>query len=58
MRHPDVRRALTSLAGAISAGDMRAMNHAADAGREDPARIAREFLDRRQLPSSNSQLPR
>src|SRR5688572_15279151 len=48
MRHPEVRRALTSLAGAISAADMRAMNHAADAGREDPAKIAGDFLDRRQ----------
>jgi osmoprotectant transport system permease protein len=57
IRHPEVRRALTSLAGAISAGDMRAMNHAADAGRQDPAKVAREFLDRRQLPTSNSQLP-
>jgi osmoprotectant transport system permease protein len=47
MRHPEVRRALTSLAGAISAEDMRAMNHAADAGRQDPAKIARDFLDRR-----------
>lgn len=47
MRHPEVRRALTSLAGAISAEDMRAMNQAADAGRQDPAKIARDFLDRR-----------
>jgi osmoprotectant transport system substrate-binding protein/osmoprotectant transport system permease protein len=47
MRHPEVRRALTSLAGAISAGDMRAMNHAADAGRQDPATIASEFLNTR-----------
>jgi osmoprotectant transport system permease protein len=47
MRHPEVRRALTSLAGAINAEDMRAMNHAADAGRQDPAKIARDFLDRR-----------
>ena len=47
MRHPEVRRALTSLAGAISAEDMRAMNNAADAGKEDPAKIARDFLDKR-----------
>jgi osmoprotectant transport system permease protein len=47
LRHPEVRRALMSLAGAISAADMRAMNNAADAGKEDPAAIAREFLDKR-----------
>jgi len=47
MRHPEVRRALTSLAGAISAEAMRAMNNAADAGKEDPAKIARDFLDKR-----------
>ena len=47
MRYPEVRRTLTALAGAISAADMRAMNNAADAGREDPAAIARRFLDRR-----------
>ena len=45
MRHPEVRRILASLAGTISAADMRAMNHAADARREDPADIARRFLD-------------
>ena len=47
IRHPEVHRALTSLAGAISAEDMRAMNNAADAGKKDPGAIAREFLDRR-----------
>jgi osmoprotectant transport system permease protein len=47
MRHPEVHRALTSLAGAISEADMRAMNNAADAGKEDPAAIARQFLERR-----------
>jgi osmoprotectant transport system permease protein len=46
MRYPDVRRALESLAGRISAADMRTMNHAADALREDPTAIARRFLDR------------
>jgi osmoprotectant transport system permease protein len=48
MRYPDVRRVLTSLAGSISAADMRAMNQAADGRREDPGTIAREFLDRRE----------
>ena len=47
MRYPDVRRVLTDLAGRISAADMRAMNNAADAGREDPAAIARRFLERK-----------
>lgn len=45
LRHPQVREALERLAGRISADDMRAMNHAADAGREAPATIARRFLD-------------
>jgi osmoprotectant transport system permease protein len=46
LRYPEVRRVLESLAGRISAADMRAMNNAADARREDPAAIARRFLDR------------
>ena len=46
LRHPPVRLALEGLAGRISAGEMRAMNHAADARREDPAAIARAFLER------------
>jgi glycine betaine/choline ABC-type transport system substrate-binding protein len=44
--HPQVRRALESLAGRISADDMREMNNAADARREDPTAIVRTFLDR------------
>jgi osmoprotectant transport system permease protein len=44
LRYPEARRALESLAGQISADDMRRMNHAGDAGREDPAQIARRFL--------------
>jgi len=47
IRHPEVHRALTSLAGAITAEDMRAMNHAADAGKLEPAAIARDFLEKR-----------
>ena len=47
LRHPEVRHALDGLAGRISADEMRAMNLAADAQREDPAAIARAFLDRR-----------
>ena len=47
LRYPEVHRALTALAGTISAADMQAMNNAADAGREDPSAIARRFLDSR-----------
>jgi osmoprotectant transport system permease protein len=46
LRYPEVGRALERLAGRITASDMRAMNHAADVGRENPADIATEFLDR------------
>jgi osmoprotectant transport system permease protein len=46
LRYPQVRRALERLAGRISAAEMRAMNYAADARREDPADIARRFLER------------
>jgi osmoprotectant transport system permease protein len=45
-RYPPVRQALERLAGRISATDMREMNHAADAQRENPADIARRFLER------------
>jgi glycine betaine/choline ABC-type transport system substrate-binding protein len=44
LRHPEVKHALESLAGRITAADMREMNYAADAGHEDPADIARHFL--------------
>jgi osmoprotectant transport system permease protein len=47
LRYPQVRKALGGLAGRISAADMREMNHAADALRENPADVARRFLDRR-----------
>ncbi len=46
LRYPQVRRALESLSGRITAADMREMNYAADAVRENPADIARAFLDR------------
>jgi len=45
LRYPEVRRALEKLAGRISADDMRAMNYAADALREDPAAVAKRFVD-------------
>lgn len=47
LRYPRLRTALEKLAGRISADDMQAMNFAADAGHEDPAAIARRFLDSR-----------
>ena len=45
LRHPEVKRALDTLAGRITAQAMREMNYAADAQQEDPAAIARRFLD-------------
>ena len=47
LQYPDIRRALAGLAGKISAEDMQAMNYAGDVNREDPAAIARRFLDQR-----------
>jgi len=47
LRHPRVRTALEGLSGRISAGDMRAMNYAADVEHRDVARIASEFFERR-----------
>lgn len=44
LAHPELREALGSLSGRISIEDMRRMNHAVDAGRRDPADVAREFL--------------
>jgi osmoprotectant transport system substrate-binding protein len=44
LRYPQVRVALERLWGRISAGDMQAMNDAADARHEDVAQIVREFL--------------
>ena len=46
LRYPQVRKALEGLAGRISAADMQEMNHAAEAQHEDPADIARRFLNR------------
>jgi osmoprotectant transport system permease protein len=45
LRYPHVRRALERLSGKVSAEDMQAMNNAADAQHEDPASIAKRFLD-------------
>jgi osmoprotectant transport system permease protein len=46
LRYPQVRKALEGLAGRISAAQMQEMNYAADAQHENPADIARRFLDR------------
>jgi len=46
LRYPQVRLALEGLAGRISAAQMQEMNYAADAQHENPADIARRFLDR------------
>ena len=46
LRYPQVRRALEGLAGRITAADMREMNYAADARRQNPTDIARTFLAR------------
>ena len=45
LRYPQIQKALEQLAGRISAADMREMNLAADARRENPADVARRFLD-------------
>ncbi|HSC28262.1 MAG TPA: ABC transporter permease/substrate-binding protein [Vicinamibacterales bacterium] len=44
LAHPDLRDLLRRLAGRITVGEMRRMNHAVDAGRRDPARVVAEFL--------------
>lgn len=46
LRYPNLQAALERLSGRITAGDMQEMNHAADAQHENPADIARRFLDR------------
>jgi osmoprotectant transport system permease protein len=44
IRHPEVRKALEALGGRITIADMRRMNQAVDAGQQDPAAVARDFL--------------
>ena len=46
LRHPEVRAAVERLAGRVTVADMRALNQAVDAGRQDPAAVARDFLAR------------
>jgi osmoprotectant transport system permease protein len=40
-----VRKALEGLAGRITADDMREMNYAADALKQNPADIAKRFVE-------------
>jgi osmoprotectant transport system permease protein len=44
LAHPALQQALRSLSGRISLAEMRRMNHAVDAGRREPAVVAREFV--------------
>jgi osmoprotectant transport system permease protein len=44
LRYPAVRAALTSLAGRLTADEMRRMNRAVDEEHQDPAVVARAFL--------------
>ena len=46
LRYPAVRTALDRLAGRISIDDMRRMNYAVDAARQDPAAVAAAFIAR------------
>lgn len=48
-RWPQIRTALDSLAGKISASDMRAMNEAIDGEHRDPADVVREFRLKKNL---------
>jgi osmoprotectant transport system substrate-binding protein len=48
-RWPEMRTALTALAGRVSADDMRAMNEAVDGQHRDPAEVIREFRTRKGL---------
>jgi osmoprotectant transport system permease protein len=46
LRRPEVRSALEALAGRITVDDMRRLNRAVDAERQDPAAVVRAFLAR------------
>jgi osmoprotectant transport system substrate-binding protein len=48
-RWPQIQIALNSLAGKISAEDMRSMNEAVDGQHRDPAEVVREFRNRKGL---------
>jgi osmoprotectant transport system permease protein len=44
LAYPELKEALSLISGRISVDDMRRMNHAVDALRQDPARVAADFL--------------
>jgi osmoprotectant transport system permease protein len=46
LAHPGIADALARLSSRITVEDMRAMNHAVDAEKRDPAAVARDFLAR------------
>jgi osmoprotectant transport system permease protein len=46
LQHPEVGEALRRLSGMISAADVRRMNYAVDAEKQDPFQVVRAFLDR------------
>jgi osmoprotectant transport system permease protein len=46
LKHPEAGAALRQLSGAISAADVRRMNYAVDAEKQDPFQVVRSFLDR------------
>ena len=46
LRYPKARQALERLGGRITIEDMRRLNHAVDAERQDPSAVARDFLAR------------
>ena len=48
-RHPEVGKAISALAGKISADDMRSMNSAVDGQHRDPADVVREFRKAKEL---------
>jgi osmoprotectant transport system substrate-binding protein len=49
IRWPQLRVAIASLAGKVTAGEMRAMNNAVDGQHRDPAEVVREFRLRKGL---------
>jgi osmoprotectant transport system permease protein len=45
LRHPEIGRAIVRLGGRVTAAEMRRMNYAVDAQRQDPAAVVDAFLD-------------
>jgi osmoprotectant transport system substrate-binding protein len=48
-QHPEVKRALTELAGKINDEEMQQLNYAVDGQHRDAAEVVREFLTKKQL---------